>query len=209
MPPTTPVVALTVPNAGLLLVHVPPPVELPKVIVAFTLTVAGPVIVAGDELTVTTVLTLQPALRVYVMEDVPVATPVTRPEDALIVAIEVVPLLQVPPLVESLNAVVNPVHTTAVPVIAGTAVTVIVVIRMHPVLSIYVMMAVPVLMPAAIPVDEPMVAIPLLLLVQIPPETELFKVVVEPIHAIVAPVITGGREFTVTIIVLLHTGPRE
>jgi hypothetical protein len=54
------------------------------------------------------------------MLEVPAATPVTTPVDD-IVAIDGVPLIQVPPGVVLLNVVVLPSHTLAVPVMGGRA----------------------------------------------------------------------------------------
>lgn len=60
MPPTTPVVAPTVPVVTELLLHVPPATELVSVMVCPTHTVDGPPIVAGAVTTVTTAVALQP-----------------------------------------------------------------------------------------------------------------------------------------------------
>lgn len=50
--------------------------------------------------------------------------------------------------------------------------------------------------PLTMPVDEPTVALPLLL-VQVPPPTSV-KVVVAPAHTVVLPVMADGKVFTVT-----------
>jgi hypothetical protein len=52
------------------------------------------------------------------MLDVPPATPVTTPVVDTTVAIVVVPLVQVPPLVASVNVVVSPWQTLVVPLMA-------------------------------------------------------------------------------------------
>ena len=51
------------------------------------------------------------------MADVPDDTPDTTPDDTSIVAVDVLLLLQVPPVVASLSVVVDPAHTLVVPVI--------------------------------------------------------------------------------------------
>ena len=81
--------------------------------------IVKPVAVA---LTVTTLVALvEPQLfvTVYEINALPAATPVTTPV-LLTVAIEVLPLLQVPSVVTSLSVVVLPMFTDAVPVIAAT-----------------------------------------------------------------------------------------
>ena len=66
------------------------------------------------------------------MAAVPAATPVTTPE-AFIVAVVAPPLLQVPPVVASLNVVVPGAHTVIVPVMAdGTEFTVITEVVLQP-----------------------------------------------------------------------------
>ena len=60
MPVTTPVPGATLPSAGLLLVHVPPPVASVTVAVEPTHTLVAPPGMAGKELTVTITLVLQP-----------------------------------------------------------------------------------------------------------------------------------------------------
>lgn len=59
-------------------------------------------------------------------------------------------------------------------------------------------------MPLTIPEEDPTVATPVLLLVQVPPDTVLPSVVVAPAHALVVPVIVPGLVFTVTIAVTEH-----
>ena len=65
------------------------------------------------------------------MADVPAATPATTAVVA--VATEVLPELQVPPVVASVKVVVNPAHIVAVPEIAaGEALTVTTFVATHP-----------------------------------------------------------------------------
>ena len=53
-------------------------------------------------------------------------------------------------------------------------------------------------MPVTRPVVEPIVACPVLLLVQVPPAVASDKVAVEPIQTVVEPVMAAGNGFTVT-----------
>ena len=70
------------------------------------------------------------------MVEVPAATPLTTPVPGTTVATVVILLLQVPPPA-SLNVVVEPAHTDAIPVIdEGKALTVTVVTAKHPVPSV-------------------------------------------------------------------------
>lgn len=62
-PVTTPVDASTVPMASLLLLHVPPPGVLDSVDVAPTHAFAVPVMLDGNEFTVMSFVTIQPAPR--------------------------------------------------------------------------------------------------------------------------------------------------
>ena len=88
-------------------------------------TVAVPVIVAGKGFTVTIVVAAQEPI-VYEMTDVPPVTPVTTPV-ALTIATAGVTLDQTPPSVGSLNVVVEPAQSIAVPVMAdGVKFTVII-----------------------------------------------------------------------------------
>ena len=64
----------------------------------------------------------------------PANDPLTNPDVASIVAIEVLLLVQLPPVAVSLSVVVAPAHTLAVPVMAeGNACTVTVTISAQPV----------------------------------------------------------------------------
>jgi hypothetical protein len=107
-PVTTPV-ALIVPAAGLLLLHVPPGVVLARVVVAPTTVCAPPVIALGNARTVTG----SSLARTYLIGDitVPAATPVIMPVAAAAEAIAALLLLHVPPPVALLNEVVVLTHT--------------------------------------------------------------------------------------------------
>ena len=65
------------------------------------------------------------------------------------------------------------------------------------------MVAVPAATPVTMP-DVPIVATPVLLLAHVPPLVVEDRVVVDPAHTEVVPVIAAGSAFTVTIAVLLH-----
>ena len=87
---------------------------------------------AGNGLTTTNAVAIQPVDNVYVMVAVPAATPVTVPP--LTLATPALLVLHVPPLVASLNEVVRPAHTDMVPVIAaGTGFTSTMVVAIQPV----------------------------------------------------------------------------
>ena len=137
----------------------------------------------------------------------PAAMPVTTPEDEPTVAVEVLLLLQEPPETDSIKVVVRPAHTVVVPVIAaGTAFTVIAVVRVQPEPIEYEIVAVPVPIPVTTPVPEPMVPTAVLLLVHVPPAVASLKVVVSPTHAVVVPVMAEIGP-TVTVLVTLQEGP--
>ena len=131
---------------------------------------------------------LQPVdVRVKVNVTLPAVTPLTTP--ALVtVAIEVLLLVQVPPVLGD-KFMVLPIHTAAGAVTTGNALTVTEdVVLLHPV---DVCVKVKVTLPAAMPVTKPAFvteAIEVLLLVQVPPVVG-DKVIAFPTH-------TAGGEFT-------------
>ena len=109
----------TVATLTFALLQAPPLVASLRAAVAPAHTCIVPVIAAGSGLTVTiAVAGLQPPANVYVITAVPGAAPVIAPVDDPVVAIAVLPLLQAPPVRVSANTVADPVHTSAVPVIA-------------------------------------------------------------------------------------------
>ena len=79
---------------------------------------AGPIMAVGVGLTVMVVVTEQKPAMVYVMAEVPRLPPVTTPVSEPMVAIPVLPLIQVPPLTASLSVIVEPTHTAVGPVMA-------------------------------------------------------------------------------------------
>jgi len=130
-PVSTPEPEPTVATAVVLLLHVPPGTALMSVILPPTHTLMPgvptvPMIGPGNGFTVTVVVTKQPDDSMYVMTEVPLETPVTMPVDEPTVAIDVLPLLHVPPPVP-VKIIVEPTHTLPGPVIApGLALTVII-----------------------------------------------------------------------------------
>jgi hypothetical protein len=94
--------------------------------------------VTGDNgLTAIGATTRQPVPNVYVIIAVPEATPVAVPELPSIVATLVLPDVQAPPEVKSLNVVVCPAHTYGLPDIAdGIAITVTVCVVIQPVSNV-------------------------------------------------------------------------
>jgi hypothetical protein len=130
---------------------------------------------------------------------VPPDTPPTIPVDEPIVAIDVLPLIQVPPLVALLKAVVPPTQTVGVPVMdAGNGLTVTIVVTLQQADVLYVMVVVPDATPYTIPVPDPTVATLALLLLQVPPDVALLNVVVDPAQTFMVPVIAGSEHAAVT-----------
>jgi hypothetical protein len=120
------------------------------------------------------------------------------------VAIAVEPEVQVPPVEISLSVVVSPAQTTDVPVMdAGAGFTVTTLVAVQPVGSAYVILAVPEVMPETTPLEEPIDAIDVLSLAQVPAPASV-KVVAAPSQTTAAPAIAEGSGLTVTIIVALH-----
>jgi hypothetical protein len=115
---------------------------------------------------------------------VPAVTPVITPA-VLMVATDGVLLLHVPPVVVLLTVVVSPAHTCSVPVMAaGSGFTVTVAVRIQPVPSEYVIVAVAaVVLPVSTPLTVPVastVATAVLLLAQVPPAVVVLNTVVAP-----------------------------
>lgn len=65
------------------------------------------------------------------------------------------------------------------------------------------MVALPPVTPVTIPVDEPTVAIAVLLLAHVPPPASL-RVVVLPAHTVATPVIAPGSGLTVTVVIRMQ-----
>jgi len=128
---------------------------------------------------------------------VPVDRPVRMP-DVPIPAIEVLLLLQDPPEVASLKVMVLPRHTPDALRIADIGLTVIVVVAIHPVGSVYVILEVPADTVVTLPLPS-IVATPVVLLAQVPPVVASERLLAAPIHIAVVPVIADGNGFTVII----------
>jgi hypothetical protein len=134
-PNTCPEVETTVATEVAPELQVPPPASL-SVVDDPIHTPVAPEIVAGKGFTVSTVDVRQPVdVSLYVMIDVPAATPVTRPAPVPTVAAAVLPLLQEPPVVASVRVTVPPLsQTRAVPeIVAGAGLTVTVAKAAQPV----------------------------------------------------------------------------
>jgi hypothetical protein len=121
----------------LLLLHVPPLVALPRLVVKPLHTCNVPVIAFGNGFTEIVFTTVQPAPRVYVITLFPAATPVTTPVVEPIVAIDALPLLHVPPVVVLVNEIVEAMHTDdGPPIAAGVVFTVTTTVAAHPVATV-------------------------------------------------------------------------
>ena len=144
----------------------------------------------------------------YVIVAVPPKTPVITPVILSILATLGVLLLHVPPMVVSVSVVVVPWHMIKVPVIGvGSALTVMIFVTKQVEEKAYVIVVVPIPTPPTIPVTAPTVPTVGVLLVQVPPGTELVKVIVEPKHTVEGPEIVAGVGVTVTMAVMLQPGP--
>jgi len=131
IPPTLPEVAPTVAVVDVLLLHVPPVVTSARSVADPIHVCNVPVIEEGIGLTVTTIVVLQPA-TIYVIVDVPAMTPDISPDPA-VVAMDVAPLDQMPPVVRSDSVTTEPAHTTPLPDIEeGTGFTDTVIDRAQP-----------------------------------------------------------------------------
>jgi hypothetical protein len=128
-PVTTPDATTTVATDGVLLLHVPPALELLKVMDDAWQNTTLPVIAAGNGLTVTIPVMMQPVGAVYVTAVIPTATADIIPDDEPIVAIAVLPLAHVPPAMALVKVAVVPRHSDDEPPMAGgIALTVIMVV---------------------------------------------------------------------------------
>jgi hypothetical protein len=216
VPPLTPVTIpplVTVATIVLLLAHVPPVVGFSVVVDPSQIVLPPVILTVGFALTVNGDVAneLHPVLvSVYVKVAVPAATAVINPA-LVIVATPVLLLTQVPNVV-GLIVVVPPIQSEVLELVifvVGRAFTVTVLVAsdgQSVVLFVNVNVAVPPLTPVTTP-PLVTVAIELLLLTHVPPEVGL-KVVVDPSHIVLAPVIlTLGFEFTVNGDVLNELQP--
>jgi len=184
-PVTTPV-ALTVATPGVLLLHVPPPVALANAAVPPRQMLTGLVGVMGDiAFTVTVIKLVHPVVSVKVILAVPALMPVSRPVEP-IVATAVLLLIQVPPVGVETNVTLLPAQTVCGPEISGLGLTVNTTVALL-VPTVYEIIHVPAVMPVTIPVEEPTVAIAVLVLLQTPPDVVSVNVRVEPIQTLAVP----------------------
>ena len=214
-PVTTPVVASTVAAAVLLLLQLPPPVPLlvnVAVLPAHNADAPLTLPAAGNAFTVTVVdiddcPQPEPDVTIYVIVAEPAATPVTTPVDAFTVAADVLLLLQVPPLLPLLvKAVVEPTQTDGVPPIVpafGSGLTVIgyeALLVPQLVVTVYIMDVDPPATPVTMP-EASTEAMLVLLLLHVPPELVLLKIMVALTHTDVAPLIVPALSPGFTAIV--------
>jgi hypothetical protein len=70
--------------------------------------------------------------------------------------------------------------------------------------NVHIIVEVPAPTPVTIPVEAPIVATPVLLLLQVTPPVALESVVVLPTHTVAVPVIAAGVVFTVILYIVRH-----
>jgi hypothetical protein len=111
-------------------------------------------------------------------------------------------LLHAPPP-ELVSVILPPAHTIEEPAIAvGKGSTVRVVVITQPAAGMYVIVVVPAVMPVTMPEVIPIVAMPVELLVHVPPIAASLSVVVLPMQTLVMPVMGGGGGVTVAIVAI-------
>ncbi len=184
IPLVLPAVAL-----ALLLLHIPPGTVLVSVIRPATQTVVGPLMVPALDkgLMVTTNREMevpQPLVTVYLIVSMPAVTPVAMPPDVMDALPKLV--LQVPPAVGLVNAPVVVTHITGGPEItptAGEEFTVTIVVVKQPPIE-YMIVDVPSVKPATVPVVSPIVATGKLVLLHVPPNMALVNVRDPPAHTL-------------------------
>ena len=199
VPDAEPIGASTV----LLLLHEPPPVASVNVVDSPTHKLRLPEIGAGEGLTVSVVVALQPVASAYVIVVVPPTPPtvVIVPVAEPMVATPVLLLLHVPPPpVASVNVTLPPKHNVVAPEIAtGDGLTVTTTLVVQFVVNVYKMVDVPpVPRPVTVPDEEPTVATPVLLLLQVPPPITSESEILRPEHTANVLDTIGETGFTVT-----------
>lgn len=141
---------------------------------------------------------------IVVPDVIPPITPVVEPA----VPTPILLLLHVPPTGVEFNVVVYPIHTFIVPVIVvGKGLTVTIAYALQPVAKLYVIVAVPVVNtapPVTSPVVDPILAITVALLLQIPPVGTSLNEVVRPAHTERVPLMAEGNAYTVTVAVIIQ-----
>lgn len=187
--------------AALLMLQLPPAIGWLITVVLPTHTVGVPLITAGNVITVTVSVALQPVPNVYVTGTRPPVIPLTTP-----VMLCIVPIgdasgseLHVPPDGPLVRLVAKPAHTVSEPLIGvGLAFTFSGQVAIQLVGSIYDIIT----EPAAIPVTTPLastVATAVLLLTHVPPGVALFSTVIAPSHTFIRPVMGEGSGLTVKL----------
>ena len=136
----------------------------------------------------------------------PVAIPVTTPLPDPTAAIVGLLLIHTPPLMLLVSVVVAPEHILVAPLIGADAFTVITAVAAQPAGVRYVIVTLPPAIPDNTPVAEPIVATPVLLLLQVPPPIPLIRAVVAPTHTLLAPVI-ADKALTVIPTLALQPAP--
>ena len=107
-----------VPTAAVLLLHVPPAVLLPSVVVWPAHTSGIPLIGPGTALTVITIVFWQPVDGVFVIVAVPLLNPVTSPVVGFTDTVASA-LVHVPPAIVLARVMVAPTHKLVGPLITG------------------------------------------------------------------------------------------
>jgi len=205
--PEVPTVAIPV----LPLVQAPPPPSL-KDEVAPAQNERVPPIAPGAAYTFTVVVAVHPVPAwAKVMTAVPPvnATPDTTPVPDTTLAVDGLPLVHVPVPDGSLNVVAEPGQTFVVPVMAdGKGLTVMVVDVVHAagvekVITVVAGLELPVDIADKLPLNDPIVATLVLLLLHVPLKPSV-RDSVPPWHTGDAPDIAEGKGFTVTVLDVLH-----
>lgn len=88
----------------------------------------------------------------------------------------------------------------------GNGLTVMTAVTEHPLAKIYVMVAIPALIPVTMPLEEPIAAIPGADDTHLPPPASV-RDVAWPTHTLVAPEIGPGNGLTETIVTAAHKIP--
>ena len=128
-------------------------------------------------------------------------TPLAVPVNAPILTVPVGLLVQVPPVTISVYVIGIPIQMIFGPIIGpGTGLTVTIVAIWQPVdVNVYMIVVVPVNKPLTIPEVEPIVAIAVLVLVQVPPGVASVSKMVVPGHKADGPTINAGIGLTTKI----------
>ena len=126
------------------------------------------------------------------------------------VAMVVLPLVHVPPVVPSVNEIVEPTQNGEDAEIAdGVVLTVIIVVAVQPVPREYVIIDVPDITPVTTPVPLTTVATVVVPLDQVPPVVPSVNVMVVPEQNGEEPGIADGSTFTVTTVMVKQPVPNE